>query len=518
MFSLLSSEFILLSASTLFVYVLYQSRAKPQKLPLPPGPSKLPFVGNAFSFPSTFEWEAFTQWGKDYNSDILHLSVFGISIVVLNSFEATRDLLEKRSTLYSSRPRFHLITEVMGFEWLIPFMPYGNAWKERRRILQRHFHSQNDALVRPVELKYTRGLLLKLLEDPSTNFRTHVRHAIGSTLMSLTYGTKTHSMSDPIVEVAEETGHHLSQNATPATVLIDKLPFLIPILSPFLSASAFKKPRAFWDKLTLTLRETPFAVVQREMADGTAEPSFVSKALEDISGTQDTAKQHQIIKDVAALVFIGSGTTNAVMQTFFLAMTLFPEAQAKAHEEFDRIIGRGRLPDFDDMPHLPYIAALIREVHRWKTPGPFGIPRILEQDDEYKGYLLPAGSFIMSNAWAIQYNEEQYPNPSTFLPDRFMKDGKLDASLPDPSVVSFGFGRRTCPGMPVANSSVWLMIASLLSVFEIIPPVDEKGVQILPKGNYVSGMTFHPAPFDCVVRPRHKEVEVLIRGTADIHA
>ena len=60
----------------------------------------------------------------------------------------------------------------------------------------------------------------------------------------------------------------------------------------------------------------------------------------------------------------GFGTTIAVLHTFFLAMTLFPDAQAKAHEEIDRVMGRDRLPEFDDEQDLPYLGALMKEVHR----------------------------------------------------------------------------------------------------------------------------------------------------------
>ena len=64
------------------------------------------------------------------------------------------------------------------------------------------------------------------------------------------------------------------------------------------------------------------------------------------------------------------------------------------------------------------------------------------QDDEYDGFLIPEDAIIMINAWAINHDEERYPDPMTFNPDRFMKDGKLNPDVPDPSDVAFGFARR----------------------------------------------------------------------------
>ena len=40
------------------------------------------------------------------------------------------------------------------------------------------------------------------------------------------------------------------------------------------------------------------------------------------------------------------------------------------------------------------------------------------------------------------YDENEYPEPHEFKPERFMQDGKLNRSVRDPMDVAFGFGRR----------------------------------------------------------------------------
>ena len=52
------------------------------------------------------------------------------------------------------------------------------------------------------------------------------------------------------------------------------------------------------------------------------------------------------------------------MNTFILAMICYPEVQAKAQEEIDRVLGAGHLPNFADEPSLPYVAAVAKEVLR----------------------------------------------------------------------------------------------------------------------------------------------------------
>lgn len=60
------------------------------------------------------------------------------------------------------------------------------------------------------------------------------------------------------------------------------------------------------------------------------------------------------------------------MQTFCLAMMLYPDVYKRAQEEIDRVIGSNRLPGFKDRDNLPYIDALVKETIRWENVLPTG--------------------------------------------------------------------------------------------------------------------------------------------------
>src|SRR5579863_7937454 len=100
------------------------------------------------------------------------------------------------------------------------------------------------------------------------------------------------------------------------------------------------------------------------------------------------------------------------MSSLFLALVLFQQVQKRAQAELDAVVGRDRLPTFDDRPRLPYIEAICRELMRWQMVTPMGsiIPRPLRakldmnfiilglphastEDDVYKGFFIPKGSF-----------------------------------------------------------------------------------------------------------------------------
>lgn len=93
--------------------------------------------------------------------------------------------------------------------------------------------------------------------------------------------------------------------------------------------------------------------------------------------------------------------TVSSFSTFFLAMLQYPDIQVKAQAQLDEVMGGNQLPTFDDEPLLPYITAIAKEVLRWQPAGPLGIPHLNTEEDNYKGYTIPAGSVIIANIWYV---------------------------------------------------------------------------------------------------------------------
>ena len=77
-------------------------------------------------------------------------------------------------------------------------------------------------------------------------------------------------------------------------------------------------------------------------------------------------------------------------------MLHYPLAMARAQAELDRVVGRDRLPEFDDAPALPYVNALIKETMRWRTIAPMGVPHSLMEDDVYEGRVVPKGTTVVA--------------------------------------------------------------------------------------------------------------------------
>jgi len=80
-------------------------------------------------------------------------------------------------------------------------------------------------------------------------------------------------------------------------------------------------------------------------------------------------------------------------------MILYPDVQRKAQRELDAVVGAHRLPEMTDMPHLPYIQALMTEVLRWAPVVPLGVLHTSREDDCYENYHIPKGTWILPNVW-----------------------------------------------------------------------------------------------------------------------
>ncbi|KAJ7251340.1 cytochrome P450 [Mycena rebaudengoi] len=494
--------------------LLYFKRRRSPHFPLPPGPKKLPLFGNLFGLPSKFEWETYAKWSKELDSDIIHLSVAGKSIIILSSVDVVFDLFDQRSAIYSDRPRSIMINELMGAEFSFGSMRYGEYAREHRRLFHSAFHSTASRRFRPQQVNASHDLLRRLLENADDEIMNHIKHMNGTLIMSIAYGIDTLPSNDPYMVTAEAAIDAITEAIVPGRYLVDMIPILKYVPAWFIGAG-FKRHARESKKLTVKMVQLPFQTTKRLIADGTAPPSYVSDKLQEIDENQDREHQEKVIQDTAGLMYAGGfDTTSAALGTFILAMLANPDVQKRAQEEIDAVVHEGHLPSFDDEESLPYVSAIVKEVLRWKPVTPIGVPHAVAVEDTYRGYRIPAGSIVVSNIWWVFHWLTAYPDPYKFNPDRFLLNGRLNPAVRDPSLV-FGFGRRVCPGRYMAQSTLWITVASLLAVFDITKAVGEDGKILEPSYEYHSALVSMPFPFKCSIKPRSKAAANLIQSTAN---
>jgi cytochrome P450 len=328
--------------------------------------------------------------------------------------------------------------------------------------------------------------------------------------MTYDYTIEPHK-EDPLVRLVDEALDQFSQAAVPGKWLVDVMPWL-EFLPEWLPGVQFKKTARLWEKTTLAMADTPYSYVRQRMTLGLNQPSYVSKMVEQHDSNPSPDEEHVIKWTAATLYGAGADTTVSTINSLFLAMSVYPEVQKKAHEEIDRVVGDSRLPTFDDRKNLPYVDAILQEILRWLPVAPLGIPHAADEEAEFQGYRIPKGSVLLPNVWWFTHDPETYHEPMQFKPERYLEP----YNEPSPDAI-WGYGRRVCAGRVFADASIYLTCVQSLAVFDIRKAVDDVGNEIEPKVFLQGGAIGHPAPFKCGITPRSKKQEALIEMTIQNH-
>ncbi|KAJ5682289.1 hypothetical protein N7462_005454 [Penicillium macrosclerotiorum] len=253
---------------------------------------------------------------------------------------------------------------------------------------------------------------------------------------------------------------------------------------------------SFWSRL------------QKQLETGDAPQCFVKQFIQ--------SEYHNLgFTDVQAaflagsLIEAGAESTSAAMNSCILYLSGYPEVQQRAHEELDSVVGSSRSPRFSDMEQLPYVRAIVKEILRIRPLASMGIPHYATADVTYKGFTIPKGSVIAIQQYAIHQDPSMFPEPEKFMPERYLghpyRSGFYAASANprERDHWNFGAGRRICPGMYLAENSLFITIAKILWAFQVMAPekVD------LSDDAYEPGSITVPKPFFAQFIPRSAAIE-----------
>ncbi|KAG7087581.1 hypothetical protein E1B28_013535 [Marasmius oreades] len=375
------------------IALLFRRRVLQRRgLPLPPGPPGHLLWGNLEDLKQKKDeprWVTYKNLSRQYG-DVFYAEVFGDETVILNSYKATTELLEKRSRNYSDRPHMIMADDLMGWAWDFVHMSYGDNWRIHRKTFHQYFQQRNIPEFHVVQKAAAKSLLRKLAISPE-DYYGHVKHHAGFIILKLAYGYELQSNDDPYVDLAAKALAAITQAVNHGAFAVDYLPILKHLPSWFPGAE-FKRKAKDWAPLAVEVRELPWRLMKKALVDGTGPPSFASQNLEKFS---EDPGMEDIIKNCAAIAYIaGSDTTVAMLHSFILAMVLHPDVQSRAEDELNEIVGSSRLPDFEDRGKLPFVEAILAETLRWHPAVPL-------DNDVYEGYIIPAGATIVPNTGQV---------------------------------------------------------------------------------------------------------------------
>ncbi|THH30968.1 hypothetical protein EUX98_g3209 [Antrodiella citrinella] len=192
--------------------------------------------------------------------DIMYLTSPGLSVVILNSAEACADLMDKRSTNYSSRFPLTMLNDLMGYHWAISLMPYNERWRRHRRTFHQYFGTRAAESFKGVQTAQSQELLRRLKSTPE-HFVKHIRQATSATIMKVTYGFDVKDEHDEWVELVEHALVGYSIGGILGKWLVDFIPILQHIPAWFPGAN-FQKVATHYRRLSMQMSVEPFEAVK----------------------------------------------------------------------------------------------------------------------------------------------------------------------------------------------------------------------------------------------------------------
>ncbi|KJA16390.1 hypothetical protein HYPSUDRAFT_58252 [Hypholoma sublateritium FD-334 SS-4] len=454
MSSVLTTAFVVLACGAVLLAIWVWS--KPRALRhFPPGPKPWPIIGNLLDIPVHHAANIYLEWAVKYNSNILHASMFGSHVLILNKLEDAMELLENRSQKYSSRlgipilKMCSLIYLLHRWQGNVPFMEYGHIWRLHKKVCQQNLRQEAEHQYNPVLIAKIKVFLQNLLDTPDDFEKHNKLFSVGVPLATM-YGYDVQRVNDPCIAAADEIVHIVGPLCLPGGTLLNVFPPLRHIPAWLPGAGSLRKIKRA-KSLTEKMIKVPMDKLKEDMEKGPVPPSMVSTFLEKKSVMETSKEEEEVIGNVAFTVYgAASDTTIAATSTFFYLMATYPEVQRKAQAELDRVVGPV-LPTFEDRYQLPYIESIYRELLRFRPPLSMCVPHISTEDDYYKGYYIPKGTAVLANIWSMTHDDEVYKKPFDFIPERFL-DENGDITKNE-RVLAYGFGRRICVGKHVASSA-----------------------------------------------------------------
>ncbi|KAF9024672.1 cytochrome P450 [Hymenopellis radicata] len=473
---------------------------------LPPGPPTVPIVGNVFSFPREYAYIKLSEWAAQYGA-IYSLKLGSGTVVVLSSATTVKELLDQRSAYSVDRPDSHLV-QIVSDGLHFALARHDGVYRRLRKGVHTVLTPQAAARHIPVQQAEATQLMYDLMKEPDS-FLNHVRRYANSVISSVIVGKRSPRFESEhasmFFEYDERWAAYLAPGAHPP---LDMLPIL-KYLPEFLAA--WKTEARELRRLQRHLFFTALDECEERLRRGEGNDCY----LEELIQRKDELglSRDQIAYLAGVLMEGGSGSSGVFLNSFILALISFPEAQRKAQEEVDAIVGPGRTPSLADYENLPYIRAFVQEVHRTRPLTPLAIPHATTVTQEYQGYVIPQGATIFLNAWGIYHDPKAFDEPETFKPERYLrspygtKDGFDYADFRNN--FQFGGGRRICPGQVLGNNSIAINAMNLIWGFDFAPASKEGG-NPYDIENFLSSLTCSAAPFKCNITPRSESKKCMI--------
>ncbi|KAK4797592.1 hypothetical protein SAY86_029918 [Trapa natans] len=474
----------------LVLYFIYSTISR-RAMKLPPGPLAIPVFGNWLQVGNDLNHKFLASMCNKYGPVFL-LKLGVRNLVVVSDPELATQVLHSQGVEFGSRPRNVVFDIFTGNGQDMVFTVYGDHWRKMRRIMTLPFftnkvvHTYSSMWEQEMDL-----VVSDLKKDESVRtagivVRRRLQLMLYNIMYRMMFDTSFKSVEDPMFVEATKFNSERSRLAQSFEYNYgDFIPLLRPFLRGYLNQCKDLQRRrlAFFNDNYVEKRRQLMA----EKGDG----HKITCAMDHILDAQRRGEitEANVIYIVENINVAAIETTLWSIEWAIAEVVNHPTVQHKIREEIRSVL-KGEPVTESNLHLLPYLQATVKETLRLHSPIPLLVPHMNLQEQKLGGYTIPKESKVVVNAWWLANNPEWWKDPEQFRPERFMEEesgtdavagGKVDFRY-----LPFGMGRRSCPGIILALPILGLVVAKLVTEFEMKAPLGTEKLDVSEKGGQFS--------------------------------
>ncbi|KAJ4777022.1 Cytochrome P450 family protein [Rhynchospora pubera] len=451
--------------TTFLIYTTLLLLRKRRTPPLPPGPTGLPLVGSLpFLDPSLHTY--FADLSKKHGP-IFSLQLGSKLAVVISSSSLARAVLREHDNTFANHdvPEAGRIATYGGRD--IAWTPNGPTWRMLRRICVHEMLS-------PQSLDAVSSI--RQQETRSTVRRIHASSGnpvdIGAEMFLNVMNVVTNTMWGETLEgdkERESVSKDFKEVVANITDLLGR-----PNVSDFFPALARFDLQGIQSKMAV-LRDRVDNIfermIEKKSCDGGKTTNDLLEFMLQMEREGGDSKTPFTMSHVKALLMDmftgGTDTTSTTVEWAMAELINKPDILKKLQDELDQIVGKDKLVEESHLKQLQFLSLVIKETLRLHPPLPLLIPHCPSSPCIIDGYLIPKGTRVFINVWAIQRDPSNWTDPLEFKPERYLQQGlQRDFGGKDFDYFPFGSGRRICAGIAMAERIVGYLLATIVHSFD----------------------------------------------------
>ncbi len=415
---------------------------KASKAALPPGPGRLPYIGNLLSL--RLDPLGYLQRLQRTYGDMATIYFGKNPAVLLFRPEYVRYVLVEHPRDFSNRGVLGNDNDD-GFasEGLLTID--GEKHRQQRRAVQPAFHKKQVEGYASIINQYTQELLKTWYPgdrlDMSRAMQELTLRIVSKCLFSIDLSSQLGPLSDAFDGV-------IGSSTSMAEDLLN-----IHIDNPI---TGYGKRMAATRQLDMLI----YTMIAQRRDDERDYNDVLSMLMSAQSGEEPDTKltEKQIHDHIMTFIAAGHETTAITLVWTIYLLSQYPQVRIKLQDEIRSVLA-GREPTIDELAKIPYLDWVLDESMRLYPPAWLQM-RFVAKESEIDGMKLPVGTLLILSQWVMHRLPEIWQDAEVFKPERW--DPANEQHIPPGAYFPFGGGPRTCIGMPLAQLEARIILASIL--------------------------------------------------------